>query len=244
MRKRAAAAFVMCALAACTFGDLGDFDHGPADAGTPDPNNTNVTPDGSTPETDTDGGTVPTNEAGADVVTPGVITDAGTDAMPSGCDPTAAMLLGNKTDPASQATDQTGGGYVDSFGYVASKAATAVCAFVYLDPPQDTQPSYVGVYTEGNGGTPETLVATAIFDSTVNGWNGAKLDHPVTLTSGQHIWLAIGAPDASVNYRYVQTSCGSLTDHAGTTATNGLANPFVPFMVFNNSCNALAYLTP
>lgn len=241
MRWRAAAACVSGVLAAfmfgaCTFGDLGDYDRGQPEAGSAPAR------DGSSSDAapaDVAASIVGDGQAGAPPGTAEAGSDGGT-----GCDPGGALIVGNKTDPTNAATDDTGGGYMDCYGFVAATNATAQCAFLYIDAPPSTAPAYVAVYAESDAGAPDALLATAQFTAMVPGWNAARLDRPLTVAPGEHVWLGVGAPTGVVHYRYHSGTCTGLEDHADTTAPNGPANPFNAFKTFPNACDLLAYLTP
>ncbi|HEY8077001.1 MAG TPA: hypothetical protein VIF62_22895, partial [Labilithrix sp.] len=144
--------------------------------------------------------------------------------------------------------DGTGAGSLDAVGFTAAGDAVARCAWIYVvmleDASAATTTVAVGVYTNGAGDAPETRLAQATITSLVAGWNHAPLDAPVTIASGEDVWLSY-SPSAGAIVTEVDGTCGArLYQHTDDNDAGGAPPSFVTTNTFTDSCNTAIYLGP
>jgi hypothetical protein len=157
----------------------------------------------------------------------------------------AIPLLGSDVI-AGKGSDGTPNGATDATGFTAAKAGVAQCAWFWVENIQDASGGMdvsFGVYTNGAGDSPDTLIAKATLKSVVPGWNKAPLDVPVTLSAGEDLWIGITPSTGAVGER-VSGTCGPrLYEHADSTDPT-LPTKFKVDATFTDTCSMTAYIGP
>jgi hypothetical protein len=103
-----------------------------------------------------------------------------------------SVLVGDQTVEGNQ--DSNSAGMAEAFQYTAALSGTANQLFVYLDSGSTAAQVVVGLYANGSGSNPSTLLAQGTIANPAAGtWNSVGIS-ATSISSGTSYWIAILQP--------------------------------------------------
>jgi hypothetical protein len=170
--------------------------------------------------------------------------DASIDAPPPPTDCSDTLLVGSNV-MAGTVDDGMGHNVMDTYGYIAINNGTAACGWLYVQDPVPPIAG-LGIYAPGSSGKPGALLGKAIFYAPVHGWNVAKINVTLDITTGTTVWMGGTGFTSGLGVReHENGGCGALHDWAGGVGNTDFLNPADPNPAsFTTACEELAYLAP
>lgn len=154
------------------------------------------------------------------------------------------LLVGNRTLDGAE-PDFIAPGFIDTYGYPSKKPGTAGCVWIWVEVVP-AAPVVLGVYAT-EAAVPSKLLAEAVVEEPMKGWNAALLSRSVTVAADTTYWIGVTSlKEGMKNLQHHQASCGTLSLLAGaTTGTKHAPDPFPSGGdVYPDYCDMLAYLAP
>ncbi len=135
--------------------------------------------------------------------------------------PPAAYLFGDQSIETT--TDFNNGGQAEAFKTTSSVSGSVTGIPVYVDSTSAATKLTAGLYADGAGGHPGTLLTQGALTSPVTGWNTVSVP-AASVTAGTTYWIAILSPSGTGTLRFRDRCCGKGTSSADLSSQTTLTS--------------------